>query len=296
MTMNGEETALRALLNQRHMSYNAFCREWDRIAKDLDDALKGGYPAKAQFYRWLRGELANKRPYPDACRMLEAMFPGWQVEMLFEPYSEDSHPVASVPQASNTADLRTASGDDILTRRFSDLSGAFTGRSEFMSEFPLFDKIDHASLVRASGLSLNVFSQHYPDTQIRRLVECGTRFQLIFLNPQSDAMRLREQEEGYQQGFLAGLTDLNINIMRERVRDKLDPEIRDRFSLAISDDTVRFSITLIDQDFGVFQPYLPEARGVDSPTFVIETGSPESGFFHVFDQVFTTLWKRATII
>jgi len=109
-------------------------------------------------------------------------------------------------------------------------------------------------------------------------------------------MRIREKEEGYHQGFLGNLTQMNIDIMRGRIRDRLDPKIRDRFTLALSDETVRFNIILIDESFGIFQPYLPEARGVDSPTFVMKTGSSEVGFFHVFDQVFTALWKRATII
>jgi hypothetical protein len=109
-------------------------------------------------------------------------------------------------------------------------------------------------------------------------------------------MKLREKEESYDYGFLGGLTDMNIKIMCERVRDRLDASARNRFAIALSDDIVRFNIILIDDRFGVFQPYLPEARGVDSPTFVMETGSPDTGFFHVFDQVFTSLWKRARII
>jgi len=91
--MGEQDTAFRALLRQRHMSYGAFCREWDRVAKSTDEAvLIGHYPGRAQFYRWVRGELINKRPYPDACRMLEAMFPGWPVERLFSPYTGEEPP------------------------------------------------------------------------------------------------------------------------------------------------------------------------------------------------------------
>ena len=72
------------------MSYEAFCREWDRVASSKDDALRGHYPGRAQYYRWLRGELANKRPFPDACRMLEAMFAGWSVERLFSPHDGEN--------------------------------------------------------------------------------------------------------------------------------------------------------------------------------------------------------------
>jgi hypothetical protein len=93
--MSEQEVAFKALIRQRHMSYEAFCREWDRVAKSVDDVLTGHYPGRAQYYRWLRGELANKRPYPDACRILEAMFPGWPVERLFSQYTGE------VPQSGD---------------------------------------------------------------------------------------------------------------------------------------------------------------------------------------------------
>lgn len=295
-TMNEPEIALKVLIRKRHMSYDAFCREWDRVAKNVDSALKGTYPRHAQYYRWLRGQLVGKRPYPDACRILEAMFQGWSVESLFSPYSGEILKSAPSENLEESRVIPEKENGERIAGRFSDLSAAFIGRADFMSEVSLFDKLDSASLVRASGLSLNLLTQHYPDSKIRRLVENGTRFQLIFLNPQSEAMKLREEEEGYQHGFLGGLTEVNIKVMRERIQARLDSSIRDQFTLAVSDEIIRFNIILVDDNFGVFQPYLPEARGVDSPTFVMETDSPGTGFFHVFDQVFTSLWKRATII
>lgn len=96
--MDTQELTLKALIRQRHLTYESFCREWDRTAKSVDDGLKGRYPGRAQYYRWLRGELVNGRPYPDACRMLEAIFPGWSVESLFSPYAEsDREPLSETP-------------------------------------------------------------------------------------------------------------------------------------------------------------------------------------------------------
>jgi Domain of unknown function (DUF5919) len=289
--MNGQEIALKVLIRQRHMSYEAFCREWDRVSKNVDDAMKGRYPGHAQYYRWLRGELTNKRPYPDACRMLEAMFPGWPVDKLFSPFGEEA-----MEPAQTSEPAEASGGGSVDAARFADLTAAYTGRAEFMSETPLFELLESATLVRASGVSLNMLTQHYPDAHIRRLVASGTSFQLMFLNPDSEAMRLRETEESYPAGFLGGLTEMNMKIMRERVQDQLEASMRDRFVIALSNDIVRFNIILIDDRFGVFQPYLPGARGVDSPTFVMETSSPNEGFFNVFDQVFTSLWKRASIV
>ena len=76
--------ALKVLLQQRHLqTHSAFCREYERIAAGIDPRLRGGWPSKAQFYRWLSGDLIGL-PYADHCRILEAMFPGWKVEQLFQ--------------------------------------------------------------------------------------------------------------------------------------------------------------------------------------------------------------------
>lgn len=82
--MNTKPIALKALLQQRHMqTHSAFCREYDKVAADLDPTLKGGWPSRAQFYRWLSGDLIGL-PYTDHCRILEKMFPGWKVDQLFQ--------------------------------------------------------------------------------------------------------------------------------------------------------------------------------------------------------------------
>lgn len=82
--MNTKPIVLKALLQQRHMqTHSAFCREYDKVAADVDSTLKGGWPSRAQFYRWLSGDLIGL-PYTDHCRILEKMFPGWKVDQLFQ--------------------------------------------------------------------------------------------------------------------------------------------------------------------------------------------------------------------
>ena len=49
----------------------------------VDPTLRGGWPSKAQFYRWLAGDLVGL-PFPDHCRILEGMFPDWKVDQLFQ--------------------------------------------------------------------------------------------------------------------------------------------------------------------------------------------------------------------
>ncbi|MDQ5852231.1 MAG: hypothetical protein M3380_09200, partial [Chloroflexota bacterium] len=82
--MNAKPIVLKVLLQHRHLqTHRAFCREYDRVAAEVDPTLRGGWPSKAQFYRWLSGDLIGL-PYSDHCRVLEKMFPSWTVDQLFQ--------------------------------------------------------------------------------------------------------------------------------------------------------------------------------------------------------------------
>lgn len=59
------------------------------------------------------------------------------------------------------------------------------------------------------------------------------------------------------------------------------------------DETIRFSITLIDDSVGIVQPYMPGQRGVDSPTLVLHRRRPELGLFPMFEAVFSSLWSAS---
>jgi hypothetical protein len=84
--VTAKPTVLKVLLQQRHLqTHSAFRREYNKVAADIDPALKRGYPSKAQFYRWISGELIGL-PYADHCRILGGMFPGWKVDQLFQTH------------------------------------------------------------------------------------------------------------------------------------------------------------------------------------------------------------------
>jgi hypothetical protein len=100
--LDAQPVVLKVLLQHRHLqTHRAFCREYDRVAVKADPTLRGGWPSKAQFYRWLSGELVGL-PYPDHCRILESMFPGWKVGQLFQAHDGgiDFVPEPAKPQAA----------------------------------------------------------------------------------------------------------------------------------------------------------------------------------------------------
>jgi len=94
MSMSTDATLLKVLLRQRHLQrYETFCAEYEKVA--LQIAPSDAAPSKAQYYRWLSGQLKGGVPYPDACRVLEGMFPPWAATDLLGPYIPDRHLGAS---------------------------------------------------------------------------------------------------------------------------------------------------------------------------------------------------------
>ncbi len=86
-------TLLRELTRQRHLRYESFRTLYRQAASQVapDDVP----PSKAQYYRWLNGDIKGGIPYPDACRVLETMFPPWTAGDLFRPSAGGTQPVSA---------------------------------------------------------------------------------------------------------------------------------------------------------------------------------------------------------
>jgi hypothetical protein len=292
--MNSKPIALKVLLQQRHLQgHRAFCREYDKVAGGLDKSLTGGWPSKAQFYRWISGELLGL-PYADHCRILENMFPGWTAARLFEVYDGSIEFVPSPPEddsdrvASRPLPVTAPVGHGVA-----DIAAVFPTRSEFMHDMSPGQLFNGARRIRMVGLSLNLLCQQYPDRNLLELLESGTTVECLFLEPHGKYIQQREQEESHPEGLLSTLTTVNIEAMR-RVRTKLSPEARANLKIHTYDEVVRFNITIIDDETCVVQPYMPDARGVESPTLVMERQPTGVGLFDTFEQVFTSMWDRST--
>ena len=83
--MSEQPVMLKLLLREKHwQNYSTFCAEYDKAARQLDPGLARSYPSRAQLHRWLAGVLRGL-PYPDHCRVLEAMFAGYTAGQMFQP-------------------------------------------------------------------------------------------------------------------------------------------------------------------------------------------------------------------
>jgi hypothetical protein len=272
------------------MRYGMFRAAYENAARKVDRDLVGTAPSRAQLHRWISGGL-KRLPYTDHCRVLETMFPGWTADQLFGPWPDDLPPEADGAAAPRTVDGPLVASDG-PGQPLAGVAAVFSTRAEFTYAMPPQVMFDDAQDIRAAGLSLNLLCQQYPDQRLRRLVESGTRLECLFLDPDGDAIKARECEEGYTDHYLSTLTKLNIEVLA-RVRDRLPAEARDRLSLAVYDETIRFGLVLIDAATCVMQPYLPQARGVDSPTFLLRRDPDGVGLYNTFEQIYRELSERS---
>jgi hypothetical protein len=78
-------TLLKELLARQHLRYETFRAAYERTAAELAPELRHTAPSRAQYHRWLAGQLKGGTPHPDACRVLEGMFAPWTADALFSP-------------------------------------------------------------------------------------------------------------------------------------------------------------------------------------------------------------------
>jgi hypothetical protein len=201
---------------------------------------------------------------------------------------------------SEAAPLSTdgTDGDDLVHQlvgnRYADVEAIFPARSEFLSKMPPQTLLADATSIEAAGLSLNLLCQQFADQDLRELIEGGTRVHCLFLEPGGSCIAAREREEGYPTGHLSSLTEMNRQILSQRVRQRLSDGARDRLQIATYNETIRFNVMLVNHELGVVQPYLSTARGVESPTFLIRRRGQRPGLYHVFEQAFAWLAEQST--
>jgi Domain of unknown function (DUF5919) len=287
--MTAHPTVLAVLLEDRGLHrYGSFRAAYNKAAGVLDKQLLHSAPSRAQFHRWLTGEL-RRLPYTDHCRVLEHMLAGYSAQQLFAPCPDGSLPTPA-RAARETAAPATSPG--VAPAGVAGVVAVFTSRTEFTAKIDPISLFDSAPRVRAAGLSLNLICQQVPDQYLRQWLTDSGQLSCLFLDPDGEAIRAREKEEDHLPGNLSTLTRLNIEILA-RFRDRLPDGAGERLRLAVYDETIRFNLILSGDRICVAQPYLPKARGVDSLTMLIQATNAPGGLFPVFEQVYEALAERS---
>lgn len=264
---------LRRAMAHKGYSIASFAKEVGVSPRTVDNWLKGirqPYPAHR---RKAADELDTAADilWPDA----------------FTPFDDDQPEDSDPMEKPDTSELSKTHLPDTA-----DLTAVYLSRPEFLHVHTPDRLFGGAASIDLSGLSLNLLCQQYPDTEISRLLESGTVIRCLFLNPDGRYVREREvEEEGHSPGLLADLTRVNMNTL-QRIRDRLPQTAAANLHIRTYDEPIRFNIAVIDNATCIVQPYLPRARGVESPTLVIEKCDHAAGLFAVFSTVFDYLWER----
>jgi len=286
--MTQTPTLLAVLLDRRGLGrYGSFRQAYEKAARAVDPRLSGSVPSRAQFHRWTTGGLRGL-PYTDRSRVLEHMLTGYTAAQLLQPC-----PGRDLPAPERTANDDAPAQAIAPSQTMAGVEAIFASRSEFAAQVKPQSLIDGASSVRAAGLSLNLICQQLSDQYVTEVITAGTELTCLFLDPAGEAISAREREEEYQPGFLSSLTRLNIDLLA-RLRDRLPAPVRDRLTIAVYDETIRFNILIAEGQACVVQPYLPRARGVDSPTLLIRPDAEPGSLYPVFEHVWDALAKRST--
>ncbi|MET8420856.1 DUF5919 domain-containing protein [Streptomyces sp. NPDC079189] len=268
-------------------------------------SLHGRTSYRPDLGQLARNQLAAARtakgmPSHEFAALLATML-GWPVRAeQVDAWEKSAVPPGDVLVAAELlvrqASPAMADGADALTQiigdNFADLVGVYASRSEFQAKVPPTELLDSAHDIRAAGLSLNMLCQTYSEARLRDIIEAGTTVTCLFLKPYGRFIAQREQEEGYPEGRLSALTAMNLTIMEERVAGRLSAEAAGRLRIGVYDEPIRFNILLVDSQLCVAQPYLPEVRGVDSPTLLIRKRRAAGGLYATFDQIVSSLWER----
>lgn len=185
--------------------------------------------------------------------------------------------------------LRTPALDDL-----DDVSRAYPSRGSAAESIGLMALHQSAERIQCSGISLNFLCQQVSAPVLTRLVRGGCHISALFLDPECPAMAAREAEECHPPGKLRDLTQLNIDHLLGLKRRLAVHGVAGSLEVAVTRETPRFSLTILDETLCIAQPYMPVLRGVDSPTFVLARRSA-SGLVTSFVESFYELWAASSV-
>ena len=286
VTDDHEPTLLKALLRARHwQKHSTFVKEWDKVARGLDPQLIGSWPRHAQFYRWLRGDL-RELPYPDACRILEAMFPQYNVKALFEPC-----PPGTITDLNNHNPKTLNSDRHGQPLNDAGLSNLWPRTNPDVLE-DLITRVNNAhEEISVFGLSRNFYGK---DDMLPLFEDKASQIPVTFyvMDPQCESRRDRYRLEPVE----AAMED-PIRYTREILRPLFAASQRIQPATPTAGLRIftfnfpcSFAIEKIDKSCRVML-YGHGKRGTEGPMFVFKSGTP---YWQYFDDQIQWLKRLAS--
>lgn len=295
-----EPTLLKALLRVRHwQKRETFAQQWDSVAKTIDSRLVGSCPAHAQFYRWLRGSVRSM-PHPDACRILEAMFPGWTVQQLFQPVRLSRSKLLPAPTVeSNNHSIMNAIATGLDDRMMiqTELEESRSGSPDLVAAYAMRGLISRPKWNEAiCGAKKHLWLYgmaelgYALDDSVPKILEAavgnGCEIRVLLLDPDYPGTAGIDADEGSPPGTLAAR--IRSSLMRfQQISKECGPAMHVR----VYNAPPTVSIVRGD-DRMIVTPYLRFFVGSNSPSLELQYTS-RGKMFDRYVRHFQSTWDLA---
>lgn len=175
------------------------------------------------------------------------------------------------------------------TQITSEIKEVFATRAAMNPGCQFDDLIANAHFVRVVGISNSEMTARINPNAIINCVENGGTIEILFLDPEGQYTKLREEEEGLRSGRIKNITYVNIETAIQ-FYDRLQMH-KDNFNLYIYDKQPRMNMIFID-NYLILQYYANNIPGIENPSFLIEK-QDNSPIFKFCEKVYNYLRAEA---
>lgn len=176
--------------------------------------------------------------------------------------------------------------------RYLDTACVFDSRTSFDNCIGVQRLFSQASEIKAMGISLSSITLNWGRNNFTRLIkDSKSQISLLFLDPNSDSTKMREIDELLPQGTISQVTQTNLNIINQIIKELGNDQNRLRYRLYNKYPYINMYI--IDNKIIILQHYLSGLRGQEAPVFIIRDEGNDNGLFRCYNALFQKTWEEA---
>jgi hypothetical protein len=166
--------------------------------------------------------------------------------------------------------------------KYNQLKRVFSSRAMMYDEISFYNLLKNANKIEAIGISINELTIKFDKLTFMNLIKSGTQIDLLFLDPESENTKLREQEELLPKGQIKNMTLINLNYIKD-IMQKLNNPVN--LKVYTYDTIPRLNMIFIDDKRLILQNYIVFTRGEDCPCYYIENDAGE-GIYQFYHDIY----------
>ncbi|MCH5160248.1 MAG: hypothetical protein J1F66_05345 [Clostridiales bacterium] len=173
-----------------------------------------------------------------------------------------------------------------------EIQAVFATRAAMNQSCKINDLVAQAKSVRVVGISNSEMTARINPDAIINCIENGGIIEMIFLDPEGEFTKKREQEENLRQDRIKIITQVNIGTactFYERMTKN-----RENFTLYKYDKQPRMNMIFVDDKL-ILQYYANNIPGIQNPTFLVERQS-NSPVYEFCEKVYAYLKESAVAL